>query len=767
MEKDILPGMSFPLGATVTHIGERKGVNFCIFSQHCTAVELLLFDKPQDEIPTRIIKFDPNKHCTYHYWHIFVEGLQEGQIYGYRVYGPFDPEHGHRYDGSKLLLDPYATAVVNCDRYSHVAATRPGDNAGKALKAAVVDRRSYDWEGDQPLHIPLAKSIIYELHVDAFTRHPSAKVPDAQKGTYAGLIEKIPYLKELGVTCVELMPVQLFDKHDAPPGKENYWGYSPIGFFAPHMDYSSDKTPLGPVNEFRDMVKAFHKAGIEVILDVVFNHTNEGNYNGPTVSFRGLENSQYYILENNKALYANYSGCGNTLNTNNSIVRRLIMDCLRYWVSEMHVDGFRFDLASVMSRDEWGVPLKSPPILWDIETDPVLAGSKIIAEAWDAGGLYQVGSFIGHRWSEWNGHFRDDVRKFVKGDPGMVPALASRLTGSRDVYPKPDRDPNRSINFISCHDGFTLNDLVCYNHKHNDANGEGNRDGHNENLSWNCGVEGHSDDANVQQLREKQAKNLMTLLMISEGTPMFHMGDEIMKTKQGNNNTYCQNNELNWLNWEKMQRHKGMHRFVKKMIHLTRKHELFHDNRFWLAPAEGEAPRLTWHGMHQWQPDWSSESRAIAFSLVHPNGDHFHVMINAFWEPLHFELANLPEESCWVRIVDTSLVSPNDFSDLKDGVEIGSMRYIVDARSIVILQEKTTDLEKSKAAHRQRSRAAVQMAAKRTLVPTPEVPAVQDAVDEAKPARQAPRTTRKPKASTSAAIKGVSSRKRVTPSKKR
>ncbi|HEU0216356.1 MAG TPA: isoamylase, partial [Stellaceae bacterium] len=482
----VLPGRSYPLGATCT----GDGVNFSVFAKSSTGAQLLLFDDIDAPVPSQIIDLDPHANRTYHYWHVFVPGIGPGQVYGYRIDGPFDPGSGLRFDREKLLLDPYGKAVAfpaGCDRE---AARRPGDNTATALRSVVVDPGRYDWEGDAPIGRPFAETIIYEMHVGGFTRHPNSGVADAKRGTYAGLIEKIPYLVDLGVTAAELLPVFAFDPKDGPRGLSNYWGYQPLSFFSPHPGYSSQSNPLAVLDEFRDMVKALHCAGIEVILDVVYNHTTEGNQNGPTICFRGLANPTYYILSDNKSYYDDFTGCGNTFNANEPVVRRLILDSLRYWASEMHVDGFRFDLASILSRDEAGRPLASPPILWDIETDPILANVKLIAEAWDAAGLYQVGSFVGDSWKEWNGRFRDDVRGFLKGDGGLARAVADRITGSPDIYAQEQREPEQSVNFVTCHDGFTLNDLVSYNGKHNDANGENNNDGSNDNNSWNCGAEG-------------------------------------------------------------------------------------------------------------------------------------------------------------------------------------------------------------------------------------------------------------------------------------
>jgi len=453
-------GRSFPLGDACW----ESGANFSVFSRSATSVELLFFDHVEDAQPSRIIVLDPRLHRTYHYWHVFVPGVSPGQLYGYRVHGPFDPARGLRFDASKVLLDPYGKAVAVPKNYSRDAASREGDNAAAAMKSVVTDRRGYDWEGDEPLRRPFSRTLIYEMHVRGFTRHASSGLTSEKRGTYGGVIEKVPYLRDLGITAVELLPVFHFDERDAPPGRTNYWGYAPVSFFAPHPAYSSRQEPLGAVDEFRDMVKALHRAGIEVILDVVFNHTAEGDQRGPTLSLRGFENGAYYILGKDRSQYANYSGTGNTLNPNHPIVRRLILDSLRYWVQEMHVDGFRFDLASILTRDASGQTLPSPPVLWDIESDPVLAGTKLIAEAWDAGGLYQVGSFIGDSWKEWNGRFRDDVRSFFRGDAGTVSPFASRLLASPDVFGHEEREAEQSINFVTCHDGFTLNDLVSYDH---------------------------------------------------------------------------------------------------------------------------------------------------------------------------------------------------------------------------------------------------------------------------------------------------------------
>jgi glycogen operon protein len=687
------PGQPYPLGANI----REGGVNFSIFSKNSTALELLLFDDVDDERLARVIPLDPHHNRTFYYWHILVPGIGAGQLYGYRAYGPNAPERGLRFDSGKVLLDPYARAVVCGKNYSREAAKRPGDNTAFAPKSVVTDPRAYRWEGDKPLRVPYAGSAIYELHVGGFTRHPNSGVAAEKRGTYLGLIEKIPYLKELGVTAVELLPVQQFDEQDAPRGQTNFWGYSPLALFAPHRGYSARPDPCGPVFEFCDMVKALHRAGLEVILDVVFNHTAEGGADGPTLSFRGLENRAYYLLDrHDRARYADYSGCGNTLNANHSVVRRMILDCLRHWVQVMHVDGFRFDLASVLSRDEHGRPLENPPILWEIESDPVLAGTKIIAEAWDAAGLYQVGSFIGHRWAEWNGKYRDDVRRFVKGDAGLVSALASRLTGSRDVYRQPDREPNRSINFVTCHDGFTLNDLVSYDVKHNESNGENNRDGSDANFSWNCGAEGLTADPAIEQLRVRQMKNLLTILFVSQGTPMMLMGDEMRRSQQGNNNAYCQDNAISWFDWSAVEHQAGFRRFVRLLILFSQSHDLFQQERFWNAcepsppraeGAEEGPPCVAWHGVHLHQPDWGHDSHSLALELNDPEkNEHLYIALNAYWEALEFALPPLPARRHWRRVVDTHLPPPDDIAEPGAEVRVTTEKYRVEARAAIVLK---------------------------------------------------------------------------------
>ncbi len=556
------------------------------------------------------------------------------------------------------------------------------------MKSVVADRGRYDWEGDQPLKRPFAETIIYELHVRGFTRHASSGVRPATRGTYAGLIEKIPYLKDLGVTAVELLPVFQFDPHDAPPGRVNYWGYQPVSFFAPHHAYSSRKEPLGILDEFRDMVKALHRAGLEVILDVVFNHTTEGRADGPTLCYRGLANDFYYILEKDKSRYADYTGCGNTLNANQSIVRRLIQDSLRYWVTEMHVDGFRFDLASILARDEAGNPLPNPPVLWDIESDPLLAGTKLIAEAWDAAGLYQVGSFVGDTWQEWNGRFRDDVRRFLKSDNGSVSRIAMRLLGSPDLYGHEEREAEQSINFVTCHDGFTLNDLVSFNEKHNEANGENNRDGSDDNLSWNCGAEGPTDDPAIEALRNRQVKNFFALELLAAGTPMLLMGDEVRRTQQGNNNAYCQDDAINWLDWTLVERHADIHRFVKTLNAFRQHRDVVAEDAALSLNELLRRARIQWHGVALNRPDWSEHSHSLAFTLQSLRGRFLlHGMLNAYWKPLTFELPAVPADSRepWRRCIDTALASPDDIVLWEAAPAVEQATYVVQARSVGLL----------------------------------------------------------------------------------
>ncbi len=562
------------------------------------------------------------------------------------------------------------------------------------MKSAVVDPDLYDWEGDAPLNRPCSQTIIYEMHVKGFTAHPSSGVSEGNLGTFSGLIEKIPYLHDLGISAVELLPVFQFDPQDCPPGLVNYWGYAPVSFFAPHQAYCSRRDPLAAIDEFRDMVKALHRAGIEVILDVVFNHTAEGDDLGPTLSFRGLDNNAYYLLQKDRSRYANYSGTGNALNANHPIVRRMIMDSLRYWVQEMHVDGFRFDLASILARDSNGDVMPNPPILWDIESEPILAGTKMIAEAWDAAGLYQVGSFIGDSWKEWNGRFRDDVRSFFRGDEGSLRNFADRFLGSHEIYRHKEREAEQSVNFVACHDGFTLNDLVSYNQKHNEANGEENRDGGNDNRSWNCGIEGPTTNAEIERLRTRQIKNLLTVTLLSLGLPMIFVGDEVRRTQHGNNNAYCHDDEANWFDWSLLEKHAEVHRFAKLLI-----------ARRTLRDTGPERQRMSltewiregikgWHGVNLNQPDWSERSHSVALSAELKNeGLIAHFIFNAYWEPLDFDLPRTDSGKpiSWRRWIDTSQEAPSDIVAWEEAPAIPPGKYRTGPQSVIVLWARLID----------------------------------------------------------------------------
>jgi isoamylase len=677
-------GRSSPLGATLS----PEGANFSVYSKHATGIELLFFDCVDDARPARVIRLNSSTNRTYHYWHIFVPGVKEGQIYGYRFEGPFHPPSGMRFDPTKVLIDPYGRGTVVPKSYSRGAARKEGDNAAVAIKSVVVDPRAYDWEGDTPLYRLSSQTIIYEMHVRGFTRHPSSGVAEKKRGTFAGVIEKIPYLDELGVTAVELMPVFQFDAQDSPSGRVNYWGYAPVTFFALHQAYSSRDDPLGPLDEFRDMVKALHRAGIEVILDVVFNHTAEGGDDGPTLSLRGLDNNTYYILDQDRARYANFSGTGNTVNANHPIVRRMILDSLRYWVEEMHVDGFRFDLAAILGRDESGGVMANPPVLWDIESDPALAGTKLIAEAWDAAGLYQVGSFIGDSWKEWNGQFRDDVRSFFRGEEGSVVRFADRFLGSPAIYGHKEREAEESVNFVTCHDGFTLNDLVSYDHKHNEANGEDNRDGANDNRSWNCGVEGPTDDPGVEKLRNRQVKNFLTVTLLSAGMPMLLMGDEVRRTQRGNNNGYCQDNETSWFDWTLLGKHADVHRFVTLLNSRRHLRDLEPEGQIVSLNQLLRGVNIACHGVKLDQPDWGVYSHSIAFTAKDRKERLiYHVILNAYWEGLDFELPRLNDagEGPWRRWIDTALDSPHDILQWNAAESVPGYTHRAEARSVVIL----------------------------------------------------------------------------------
>lgn len=659
-------GYPLPLGSFL----KPEGVNFAIFTRHAEAVTLVLF-KSGAEDPCTEIPLDPKINRTGNIWHILLHDLDTTLRYGYRMSGPYDPKGaGHFFATENLLLDPYAKALTGGSEWG-VAYCR----SGLCTPLSTFQRRcciigdEFDWEGDRPLNIPLEKSIIYELHVRGFTRHESSGA--ANPGTYQGIVEKIPYLKKLGITAVELLPVTEFNEHEITNSNpftgerlKNFWGYSPISFFAPKAAYAVNGRNGNQVREFKEMVKALHKAGIEVILDVVFNHTAEGGGNGPVISFRGLDNVIYYLLDKRSREYLNFSGCGNTVNCNHPLVRHLIMDCLRYWVIEMHVDGFRFDLASVLGRDQQGNVLSNPPMVEKIAEDPILAHTKIIAEAWDAAGLYQVGSFsTNRRWAEWNGQFRDDVRRFLCGHEGMVAPLATRIAGSADLYQDDGRSPRNSINFITSHDGFTLYDLVSYNNKHNLANGEDNRDGGNDNLSWNSGSEGPTDNATITGLRLRRIKTFAAILMLSQGVPMLVAGDEFGRTQQGNNNAYCHDNEISWLNWELAKQNHGLLRFFTQIIALRKSHPVFHRTDFF--PATEKTPEIEWQSTTPGRPDWSPACKTLAFVLHGTTAgvrrdDDFFVMLNGGHTPADFIIPAPPAGRFWHRLIDTGAASPKD-----------------------------------------------------------------------------------------------------------
>lgn len=684
----ITPGSPAPLGASI----QKTGINFAVFSKHATAVTLVLFISGEHE-PVAEIPLDGNLNRTGDIWHIFIQGLEPEIRYCFRTNRqPNKNKKVHRFNKSHLLLDPYAKAFSGASKwgqtYQRNGLSKP--TRTKNLRRALVVENDFDWQNDQPLNIALADSIIYEVHIRGFTRHASAKVKSP--GTFAGLIEKIPYLKNLGITAVELLPINEFEEIEgyrfSPKTSErlfNYWGYNSIGFFAPKASYAQDGKNGNQVKEFKTLVKAMHDAGIEVILDIVFNHTAEGNERGPAYNFKGLDNSVYYIIDPETGRYHNYSGCGNTLNCNHPVVRDMILDCLRYWVTEMHVDGFRFDLASILGRGQDGSVLANPPLIERIAHDPTLANTKLIAEAWDAAGLYQVGSFPAWgRWAEWNGKFRDDIRSFVIGEPGIVEALSKRLSGSADLYQGSGRAPYHSINFITSHDGFTLADLVSYNKKHNQENGESNRDGSDHNLSWNCGHEGPTDSAEINSLRLRQIKNLAALNLLSHGVPMILAGDEFGRTQRGNNNAYCQDNEISWFNWQSTKPRHELLRFFKLLIQFRKKHPNL--RRMSFDQDEDQSPVISWHGVQLRQPDFSYDSRSIAM-YIHSNAfdNDLFLIANSYWEALTFELPKL-DCQLWVLVLDTSLPSPNDIAEITKEVKLSQqLSYQVDSRSVVLL----------------------------------------------------------------------------------
>jgi len=665
------------------------GVNFAVFSKYAEGVRLLLFAHPDDAAPSRVIDLDPNANRTDYYWHVYVPRIGPGQVYAWRITGPHQPADGHRFDDTKVLLDPYGLAVAGQGIYDRQAARGPGDNCARALRSVVVDPEAYDWEGDRPLPPPAGREVIYEMHVGAFTAHPSSGLASGLRGTYAGLIEKIGHLQELGVTTVELLPVHHFDPQDAPEGKTNYWGYSSVSWFAPHAPFSSDRSATGPVDEFRDMVKALHRAGIRVVLDVVYNHTAEAGADGPVICWRGFENSAYYMLKKDRSLFADYTGCGNTVNANHSVVRRMILDSLRHWVQNMHVDGFRFDLAATLARGEDGDPLDKPPLIWAIQSDPELAGTRMIAEAWDAAGLSLVGSFPGERFDVWNGPFRDTVRRFLRGDENTIEGLMASIVGSPDLFASARHRPFQSINFVTCHDGFSLYDLVSFEKKHNDANGEMGRDGSDDNLSWNCGVEGPTAEPAIIALREQQVRNFLCLLMLSHGTPMLLMGDECGLTRQGNNNPWCQDNELNWLDWELVHRNSGLLRFTGKLVRFTESLKILQENRFWAATNPQLKGDISWHGTEPGRPDWTSTSQVLAFTLEQPaSGNHVHAMLNTGAKEVEFTLPAAPAGKAWCLVLDTFRKFPDDIPEFTSAPLSEDSAVLVPGHSISVLQCK-------------------------------------------------------------------------------
>ncbi|MGF1727390.1 glycogen debranching protein GlgX [Photobacterium nomapromontoriensis] len=685
MDVYTLPGVAFPLGTSI----RDGGVNFSLYSKDATRVTLHLFADNTATVPRHSFELNPILHKRGHYWFIFVGNIAHGQHYGYQVDGPWLPEKGRRFDESKVLLDPYSQAISLSPQYSRQRAIDSGPNMDACMKSVVVDHRGFDWQDVQAPRHSLTNTIIYEMHVGGFTRHPSSGIAPEKRGTFAAVIDKIPYLIAMGITAVELMPVQQFDVDDAPSDKQNYWGYSPINFFAVHADYCVDNDPLAAIDEFKTMVRELHRAGIEVILDVVFNHTAEGDENGPTFCFKGLQNGTYYLLDKETGHYGNFSGCGNTCNANHSVLRRMIIDALHYWVTEMHVDGFRFDLASVLARDSGGHPMQEPPLLWSIDSDPILCDTKIIAEAWDAAGLYQVGSFIGDRWNEWNGKFRDDVRAFWRGDNGCVSRFASRLLGSPDIYCHHHHTPHRSVNFICAHDGFTLNDLVSYHDKHNLANGEDNRDGDNHNLSCNYGVEGPMENGDIETLRHRQCKNMLATLFLSLGTPMISMGDEIRRTQRGNNNAYCQDNETSWLDWSRVESHSDLLRFVTLLSQIRSAEPTIDWNMHMSLNSVLEDVNIRWHGVNPNQPDWSDHSHSLALTVYHPlTQDELYVVCNAYWDPLEFTIPDR-QYSDWHLLINTANPSPSDIYPTDDAPKYAEDTLLVMGRSMIVMVAKS------------------------------------------------------------------------------
>jgi glycogen operon protein len=685
-------GRSVPLGATV----QADGVNFALLSRHASRVTLVIFPINGPGM-TAELELHPRKNRTGDHWHILVAGLPKTFRYGWRVDGPRGP--GHSFNPDHVLLDPAATAISDGFLWGH-SPDMESRKRQTTHRRSLFYRRPFNWHEDAPPLTAFEDSIIYELHVRGFTCDSSSGVQ--HPGTFAGLVEKIPYLKWLGVTAVELLPIHEFDECDCTftnpitaQQLHNFWGYNSIAFAAPKASYAASAKDHDQVYEFRDMVKAFHNSGIEVILDVVFNHTAEGDERGRTYSLRGLDNRLYYLLSED-GKYLNYTGCGNTINCNHPIVRGLLLTCLRYWVADMHVDGLRFDLASVFGRDAFGNVLIEPPVVEMIAEDGVLADTKLIAEPWDAAGLYQVGRFpFGRRWSEWNGRYRDDVRRFWRGDPGFAGELATRLCGSADLYEASGRRPRHSINFLTCHDGFTLADLVSYNQKHNETNGENNRDGINENFSWNCGAEGPTSDPKVQELRRRQTKNFIATLLLSQGVPMLLAGDEFLRTQNGNNNAWCQDNETSWVNWSLADKNADFLRFVREMITLRKRHPAIRRHMFFrgTGPRGSLRPDVIWHGIEPNKPDFTPSSRLVAFAIdgraLEAPGMvdcDFYVAFHAGGEACQVRLPPSPSGRPWRRLVDTAQASPFDIMtpDEAPNVAFGSV-YTVAPFSMIVL----------------------------------------------------------------------------------
>ena len=688
-------GVPLPMG---THECEG-GINFAFFSRHATRVQLEFFDFSKDAKPSRVIDFDPAYNRTGDVWHIWVQGIESGQLYGYRVDGPYQPTEGHRFNVYKLLLDPFATAISLLPNWDfnpahgfdpwaprQDAVCSRLDDAGNMPKSVFTDN-SFDWQNDQLLKHAWSKTVIYETHVRGFTIDASSGVK--HPGTYRGLIDKIRYLQDLGVTAVELMPVQEFNENQVTAVHpqtgiilRNYWGYDPVAFFAPKASYSSN-TGLGQQKiEFKEMVKAFHAGGIEVILDVVFNHTAEGNELGPTLCFRGMDNAIFYTLEGDKRYYKDFTGTGNTINANHPVVRDYILTALRYWVIEMHVDGFRFDLASVLGRDGSGKLLANPPLLARIAEDPILRDVKLIAEAWDVAGAYQVGSFSERRWAEWNGQYRDDIRRFWSGENGMLGRFASRICGSSDIYAKSGKGPESSINFLTCHDGFTLNDLVSYCGKHNEANGQNNHDGSNDNFSQNNGSEGMSIDPEIEALRNRLIKNFLLTLLISRGVPMLLGGDEFRRTQAGNNNAYCQDNETSWFNWRNLEDHKEIFLFARYMIAFRQAHPVLSEEKFY-TNAE-----IAWFSPQGRLPIWADPKRKELACLIQEEGRHtLYLMFNSGNEASNFLLPALPSNDWWHLAVDTYRLLPQaPLPARQERLPTLSPSYHLEARSSAIVE---------------------------------------------------------------------------------